>query len=94
MALRRISFQKLYRLARRDPRFFNALLRDPEKALKAKGFYLTKGDLQRLERSLRKVYKISGKQLARILVEGRKGIIIPWPLVRPWPALKSGFPWP
>ena len=94
MALRRISFPKLYRLARRDPRFFNALLRDPERALKAKGFYLTRGDLQRLKRSLRKVYKVSGKKIARLLVQGQSGVIIPWPLLRPWPAARTGFPWP
>ena len=92
MALRKISFQKLYRLVRRDAGFFNALLRDPEKALKARGWYLTKSDLQRLKRALRKVYRINGKQIARFLVQGRTGVF-PWPLLRPWPNAKR-LPWP
>jgi hypothetical protein len=96
MPLRKITLQKLYPLARKDQRFFNALLKDPSRALAAKGMTLSPKDLKTLKQSLKKVYKISGKRLVKILVEGDRGkqIIIPWPGKRtpPWPS--KIIPWP
>ncbi len=92
MALRRITLAQVHRLAKRDRRFFNALIKNPGKALAAKGRYLAQGDLRRIERSLRKVYKISGKKLAELLFVGYAGIR-PWPQLRPWPILRTR-PWP
>jgi len=94
MAKRRITLQKLYRIARRDRRFFDALLKNPRTAIAKRGLSLSPGDLRRLQRAFRKVYKIKGKDLAGIMVQGRVSIR-PWPAaLRPWPGLVAARPWP
>ena len=76
-------------MARRDRKFFQAILKNPRKALEAKGKRLSPSDMKKLERALKKVYRMNGKDLARVLVLGQ----IPWPIRRPWPAVTSR-PWP
>lgn len=92
MALRRITLDQLYRLARKDRAFFKALLKNPRKAVQKKGRYMTPGDVQRLEKSLKKVYTVSGKNLAEMMMAGRAGIR-PWPALKQWP-MSSIRPWP
>ena len=66
MPLRKITLQKLQKLVRTDRTLFDAILRNPRKALEARGMSLSTKDLRGLERSLKKVHRISGKRLARI----------------------------
>jgi hypothetical protein len=88
MALRRITMQQLYQMAKRDRKFFNALLRDPGKALAGKKVSLSPKNLQTFQRSLRRVYKISGKTFAR-------SIVLDKPLIVQWPKMKTALkPWP
>ena len=88
MALRRITMRQLYQLAKKDRKFFNALLRDPKKALKANGLSLSPKELRALQGALKKVFAINGKRFARSFVLGT-------PLIPPWPRLKSKLPpWP
>ena len=93
MVKRKITMQQLYRIARRDRRFFDAIVKNPRTAIAKKGLSLSPGDLRRLERTLRKVYKIRGKDLAGLLRKGEVSIH-PWPAkMKPWPAF-SNRPWP
>jgi hypothetical protein len=84
MPPRKITLPQLFRLAGKDKRFFDAVLSNPRKALQAKKVTLAPEDLRSLERSLRKVYKISGKDLAKIFLTATSGPhpwgkrIIPW----------------
>jgi hypothetical protein len=94
MAARRRTLQQLYRIARRDRRFFDALLKNPRTALAKKEISLSPADLRKLEKALRKVYKISARDLTAILITG-KVTVRPWPttFLRPWPGLTDGR-WP
>lgn len=80
MALRKITLAKLFSLARKDKELFNAVLRNPAKALEQRGFVLSPGDLKDLEQSLKKVYKISGKRLAAIMTQHARMTGPPWPM--------------
>lgn len=79
MALRKITLAKLFSRAMKDKKLFNAILKSPRKALEQKGLVLSPGDQKDLERSLKKVYKFSGKKLAEILTHGAKLPSPPWP---------------
>jgi hypothetical protein len=95
-AVKKITTITLFQKAKRDPDFLNALLRDPGRALAKKGLTLSPKDLKWLKRAFKKVYKINGKRLVRMLVEGKNGeeITMPWPKIsHPWPGF-SYKPWP
>jgi hypothetical protein len=83
-----VTLQQLYRKVRRDRKFFDALIKSPRAALKQRGLMLTDKDLHTLESLLRRVYKVSAKDIGGILADGRL-TLRPWPAFRPWPALNK-----
>ena len=92
MILRTITLKQLYRMARRDARFFNRLVKDPRRTLLAKGVALSPKSMRRLEQGLKKVYRLSGREFAKLLMLGAVKPR-PWPILKPWPGGKPG-PWP
>jgi len=91
MAARKLTFRQLIAIAKRDRRFFNALIKNPRTALGKKGYTLSPADLRQLERGLRKVYRIKGKNLLQLLMKGNlwrppwPANLPQWPRMRPWP---------
>lgn len=88
MPLRKTTLRQLHKMAKKDRRLFEAVLKNPRKAIEAKGMTLSPQELKKLERSLKKVYKISGKHLARAWFKGhiKGGPDEPWIMgFKPWP---------
>ncbi len=80
MATRRVTLKRVYELAKKNEGFLDAVLRNPEKALAKEGLSLSEKDLAALRRWLRKVYKISGRNLVRLLmIPAKVERIYPWP---------------
>jgi hypothetical protein len=76
---RRVTLRKVYEVATWDQAFLEALLINPEKALAQVGCSLSKKDLAALRRWLKKVFRIKGKNLVRLLMMPMKSKIYPWP---------------
>jgi hypothetical protein len=87
---RATTVNQLYRKARKDRKFFDALLRNPRAAIRDQNLSLNEKDLRRLERARNEMYAFKGTDLAKHLVKGRV-IIQPWPALgyKQWPGLKA-----
>jgi hypothetical protein len=75
------TWPQVVRKALRDEKFLNALIRNPEKALK--GFTLTDADKKKLKSLMRRKYTFKGSKLLKILSFYQKGQAA-WP-PPPWP---------
>jgi hypothetical protein len=67
--------KQVYDLARRDPVFLAAVIRDPKKALQKKGKRLSDKDLEKLKKWLEKLLIAT----LTFLMSEMKGKVYPWP---------------
>jgi hypothetical protein len=77
--LRTVTLGQVYDLAKWDEVFLGAVLTNPKEALAAEGCKLTPADLKALEEWLKKVQRITGRDLLLLLLEPVRGKTYPWP---------------
>jgi hypothetical protein len=71
----RATLRQVYDLARRDPSFLAAVIKDPKKALQKKGKRLSDKDIEKLVKWLEKLLLSTLK----FLMSETRGKIYPWP---------------
>lgn len=84
----KVTLKQVHRRASRDKRFLNALMRNPNKALKSAKLALSASDMNKLKTLLKKASRVQTKELGEFLqYVDRIGKDIAPPPPWPWPIM-------